>query len=75
VVSKRKVVTRVLKKHQEFGRGIDGPWGSRYISCECGWEQNGNGHEELDDYMADHIYSKIKKALEKRSKIAKLYKE
>ena len=74
MVSKKKVVTRVLKKHTEWGRGIDGPWGNMYSCCECGFEANASTDEELDDIWAVHVYSKIKKALKKRKKMSQLLK-
>lgn len=76
MVSKKKIVTRILKKHQEGGRNLPNGWYyNGYVSCECGWEAIGETHEQFDNLMADHIYSKITKDLKKRKKISLLLKE
>lgn len=51
------------------------PWSIPSVYCGCGWESDGENDSELDELMAEHIYSKIKKALKKRKKIALLFKE
>lgn len=74
MVSKKKVIINTLAKHAEYSNGpMDSFPGEWYIRCECKWEgysQDG----DVDKAYAEHLYSKVKKALKKRKKIVKLLK-
>lgn len=73
MVSKKKVIINTLAKHGYCSRGPLG-FSDFFVRCECGWEGYSTANEWIDMLFAEHVYSKVKKALKKRKKIVKLLK-
>lgn len=71
MVSKKKLLIRVIAKHNTFDSWYDQDRDVCMLICTCGFEEEGP-NTEIDNLHAAHVYSTIKKALKKRRQILSL---
>lgn len=70
-MSKKKLLIRVITKHNTFDSWYDIDRDVCTLVCSCEFEAEGQ-HTEIDKLHAEHVYSMIKKALKKRRQILSL---